>query len=188
MEDGDRFEDGRKEELGLIDPAHLILRGKDAPTDDPKEKGYTHAVSPDPLPHSRGGDMFFLDTRTSLGRRRASAETAGEWRMNAPYGHKGTYTGFKQPGCEVDDPIDLILVASARSGGGPRRKTAYKPWSDRIDQEALEGDEPEQVRGGWEVERYGVIDNVIAGRGDESGWVGRWSDHRAVGVELRKFD
>ncbi|KAG7561964.1 hypothetical protein FFLO_02604 [Filobasidium floriforme] len=135
---------------------------RDAPTDDPREEGYTHAISRDPLPHSKGDDMYFLDTRLILNRRQ-NKHTKG--RMSAPYGHKGTYTGFTHPGCEVDDPIDLVLLAK---------------------DENLMGVHAEDIRGGWEVERYGVIDNVIGGKGDETGWVGRWSDHRAVGVELRK--
>lgn len=133
--------------------------------------------------------MYFLDTRLMLNRRQ-NKHTKG--RMSAPYGHKGTYTGFTHPGCEVDDPIDLVLVASTRSDRRLSRKSVRKqePWSARIgeggEEEDLMKEHAGGIRGGWEVERYGVIDNFIGGRGDETGWVGRWSDHRAVGVELRR--
>lgn len=138
--------------------------------------------------------MYFLDTRLVLDRRRGPARARG-WKLNAAYGHQGTYTGFTRPGCEVDDPIDLVLVASARSGGGAEREetgtetaAASRPGRFRLeeiqDEHGAEDPREEGIRGGWTVERYGVIDNLIAGKGDETGWVGRWSDHRAVGAEL----
>lgn len=43
-----------------------------------------------------------------------------------------------------------------------------------------------EIKGEWEVKRHTVVDNLIAGKGDMSGWTGRWSDHRAVFVEIRR--
>ena len=170
-----------------------MLFHQDAPTDDPKEKGYTHAVSPDPIPHAPTRGLFFLDTRTQLDRRDTTQKQNPRWRPNAPFGPRGTYTDWKQPGCEVDETIDLVLVASARKNGKDvdKRNTGQAPLvlsKDMEDEASKEGengsmDEP-GIRGGWQVRKHGVIDNLIGGKGDESGWIGRWSDHRAVGVEL----
>jgi len=40
-------------------------------------------------------------------------------------------------------------------------------------------------RGGWRTARYACIDNWVE-EGDVDGWVGRWSDHRAVRVVLER--
>jgi hypothetical protein len=40
------------------------------------------------------------------------------------------------------------------------------------------------TRGGLVPTKYVVVDNLLAGRGDIVGWTGRWSDHRAVMVEI----
>ena len=42
----------------------------------------------------------------------------------------------------------------------------------------------EVARGGWKVAKYACVDNFVDG--DSVGWVGRWSDHRAVRVVLNK--
>jgi hypothetical protein len=171
------------------------LRFTDAPTDDPKEKGYAHAVSPDPIPHASSRGLFFLDTRTQLDRRDAAREQNGRWRPNAPFGPRGTYTDWKQPGCEVDETIDLLLVASTRSNGKDvgKRNSDQAPLASTRNSGDKASDVREDdtvyqpgIRGGWQVRKHGVIDNLVGGKGDESGWVGRWSDHRAVGVELTR--
>lgn len=41
-------------------------------------------------------------------------------------------------------------------------------------------------RGGWEVARYACVDNFV--EGDADGWVGRWSDHRAVRATFAKAE
>jgi hypothetical protein len=74
-----------------------------------------------------------------------------------PYGFRETYSGFKKPGDHLATRIDFIMLV----------------------QEGNEG------KGGWEVSRFGVIDNWIEGGVD--GWKGRWSDHRLVRATLRRL-
>lgn len=93
----------------------------------------------------------------------------------------------------MDETIDLVLVASTRSNGkdAEKRHVGQAPLVSASDTEQRRTDRSEDdnledpgIRGGWEVRKHGVIDNLIGGKGDEVGWVGRWSDHRAVAVEL----
>lgn len=74
-----------------------------------------------------------------------------------PYGPVQTYSGFKKPGDRLATRIDFIMLA----------------------QDGKEG------KGGWEVSRFGVVDNWIESSVD--GWTGRWSDHRLVRATLRRL-
>lgn len=77
-----------------------------------------------------------------------------------PYGFKETYSGFKKPGDRSATRIDFVMLAQEGNG--------------------MEG------KGGWEVSRFGVMDNWIEGGVD--GWKGRWSDHRLVRATLSRLD
>lgn len=75
-----------------------------------------------------------------------------------PYGTVETYSGFKKPGDRLATRIDFVMVA----------------------QEGKDG----MGKGGWDVSRFGVIDNWVQNSVD--GWTGRWSDHRLVRTTLRR--
>jgi hypothetical protein len=46
-------------------------------------------------------------------------------------------------------------------------------------------DDGGDLRGGWSIAKYACIDNWIE-EGDIDGWTGRWSDHRAVRITIRR--
>jgi len=104
--------------------------------------------------------LNFFDTYYHLVSRSPSAASNSSILPSAPYGPAGTYTGFSRPGNEVDERIDFVFLAMPDEG-------------DSV------------ARGGYEVVKHAVVDNLIAGKGDYEGWTGRWSDHRAVFVEIR---
>jgi hypothetical protein len=58
---------------------------------------------------------------------------------------------------------------------------------DNVDQRGqVETTDRPVGRGGWEVARYACVDNFV--EGDADGWVGRWSDHRAVRATFAKAE
>jgi len=71
------------------------------------------------------------------------------------------------------------MLASARDPSLASDKSEMR--DDKV--ELVVGDS--DARGGWEVVRYGSIDNWIE-EGDVDGWTGRWSDHRAVRVTIER--
>jgi hypothetical protein len=78
--------------------------------------------------------------------------------QSQPYGSRETYTDFRKPGYHLATRIDFIMIAAEGDTG----------------------------KGGWEVSKFGVIDNWIEDAVD--GWKGRWSDHRLVRATLRRTD
>ena len=78
--------------------------------------------------------------------------------ISQPYGWTETYSGFKKPGDHLATRIDFVMLAAEGKKG----------------------------KGGWEVSRFGVIDNWIEGGVDH--WKGRWSDHRLVRATLKRTD
>lgn len=133
-------------------------------TDDPdspdSEGGYKNITSKEPL--ADGYSYYFLDAFTNLLERNPKRPGV----QSRPYGPLKTYTGFAGPGAERTTRIDFILLA----GPYPHSIPDYQ-------------DRPGLGRGGWSFTQYAVIDNWVE-EGDESGWEGRWSDHRAVRATL----
>lgn len=76
--------------------------------------------------------------------------------QSQPYGFRETYSDFKKPEYHAATRIDFIMLAAEGNEG----------------------------KGGWEVSRFGVVDNWIEGGVD--GWKGRWSDHRLVRATLKR--
>ena len=135
----------------------------------PSEDGYKNITSQKPLPDQLS--FYFLDAYTHLRTRRPTSEatTPIPPRQSAPYGPAHTYTGFSAPGRTRTTRIDFIMLASALT-----------PRNDAAAGERVEG------RGGWEVGQYACVDNWLE-EGDADGWQGRWSDHRAVRVTIRRL-
>jgi len=86
-----------------------------------------------------------------------SLRSPGNLGESQPYGFRETYSGFKKPGDHAATRIDFVMLAADGKEG----------------------------KGGWEVSRFGVIDNWVQGGVD--GWKGRWSDHRLVRATLRRL-
>ncbi|ODN86537.1 hypothetical protein L198_07231 [Cryptococcus wingfieldii CBS 7118] len=128
----------------------------------PEEDGYKNMVSTDPLPNGNAS-YTFLDTYTHLLTSNSSSSSTYGTPQTRPYGPEHTYTGFEAPGYNMTKRIDFVLVGAeldgAQSGSG-------------------------EGRGGWEVVRYGVVDNYV--EGDRDGFDARWSDHRAVRATIAK--
>ena len=100
--------------------------------------------------------IHFMDAFTHLSTR--SSRGSGQ---SQPYGSRETYSDFRKPGYHLATRIDFIMIAT-------------------------EGGESKKGKGGWEVSRFGVVDNWIEDAVD--GWKGRWSDHRLVRATLRRTD
>lgn len=100
----------------------------------------------------------FLDAYTNL--RSRNSDNPGV--QSRPYGPANTWTGFRAPGKEDTTRIDFIMLGT-ESGGVQQQPRAVAPT--------------------WAFTQYAAIDNWIE-EGDESGWAGRWSDHRAVRATL----
>ncbi len=117
-----------------------------------------------PLP-SGGPSLTFSDAYGQLQSRGTKQDSGPHTRPSGPYGPSGTYTDFSRPGSEVDSRIDFVFLADGRTqiGHDTVEKTARPPV----------------------VSKLAVVDNLIAGKGDAAGWTGRWSDHRAVFVEVQ---
>lgn len=132
---------------------------------EPDGGGYRNLTSFHPVP-SRNPSFTFLDSYTHL-RTRSPGDPSPL--QSAPYGPIGTYTDFAKLGVDTDQRIDFIMIAAddrdQDKGGGHGRKA--------------------QARDGWEAVRYLCLDNCFEGK-DASGWQGRWSDHRAVRVALKR--
>lgn len=80
---------------------------------------------------------------------------------NLPFGHFNTYTSFTPPSAN-------------------RMSAAVETRIDFVFMHAS------SWSSGWRALRHGVIDNWIGD--DGRGWRGRWSDHRAVVVQLGKAE
>jgi hypothetical protein len=115
--------------------------------------------------------LQFLDTYRHLVTRCTPYPGSTGILPSAPCGLSGTYTDFSSPGREVDSRIDFIFL------GLQDRRT-----EGNSDQQVTK-----DVRGGYAVIKHAVIDNLLAGQGDYAGWTGRWSDHRAVFVEIQRL-
>jgi hypothetical protein len=137
----------------------IALNGRRPPDSPANEEGYKNMVSRSPLP-SGVPSLNFFDAYYHLASRSPGAVSAGSIVPSAPYGPAGTYTDFSRPGDEKDERIDFVFLATR-------------------------GDDEPVARGVCEVLKHAVVDNLITGRGDYMGWTGRWSDHRAVFVEIR---
>jgi hypothetical protein len=125
----------------------------------PDEDGYKIITSPHPLPIAKPS-LSFIDSFHHLSLR--TTPHTKPPRQSASYGPLHTFTGFAAPGKERDTKrIDFVMIAR----------------SDLTSESA--------ARGGWTTERYACVDNWIE-EGDVDGWVGRWSDHRAVKVVLSR--
>ena len=135
----------------------------------PTEDGYKNITSTKPLPDRPS--FSFLDTYTHLRTRPLSSESTKPIppRQSAPYGPANTYTGFTAPGRTRTMRIDFIMLASASLA-----------TDDAVAAERV------RARGGWEVGQYACVDNWVE-EGDAEGWQGRWSDHRAVRVTIRRL-
>ncbi len=221
-----------------------------------QESGYRNMISPFPLkqtfPNPLTPSFNFIDSlsRHEIAIRSPSSSLGGGTsstglRQTQAYGPRGTYTGFSQPGEEVDGRIDFVFLGldeemveekwkrwkrenpgkglrldeedggmelqdeeeekrddigkregdqwdkqSLRGRKSDRQRRDWWPFGSNDDDEGNKQDKGEldlsdvPVRGGWRVNRYTVRDNLIAGSGDVKGWTGRWSDHRAVVVEI----
>ncbi|ODN86564.1 endonuclease/exonuclease/phosphatase [Cryptococcus wingfieldii CBS 7118] len=131
----------------------------------PEEDGYQNMVSLSPLP-SGNASFTFLDTYTHLLTSTSNSSLSSTYGplQTRPYGPAHTYTGFEAPGYNMTKRIDFILLGAeleeAQQGGG---------WG---------------ARGGWEVSRFGVVENYV--EGDVDGFNARWSDHRAVRATIAK--
>ncbi|KAJ9093405.1 hypothetical protein QFC21_006435 [Naganishia friedmannii] len=151
----------------------------DSPED---EKGYKTLVSLEPLrykiPFFSFQDCYLHlsargDPQRNTGETKAvDAQSFGTICQSASSGPRGTYTGFAPPGQEADERIDVVLLAL-----------------EDITVDESSSKDPDDVitlpaRGGLVPTKYVVVDNLLAGRGDIVGWTGRWSDHRAVMVEI----
>lgn len=171
--------DGKQDDESLV----IWMGDFNADPVEKKEKGYRAAVSKSPLPSSLPG-LYFLNSHNELltrNKKDTSKQPDIGIRQSAPYGPKGTYTGFTRPGCEDDQEIDFILLASTQEDD-EKKSAAHN--DDETERENKEEPIKFPVRGSWTVTRHVTVDNVIPGKGDVSGWIGRWSDHRAVMVEL----
>jgi hypothetical protein len=135
----------------------------------PNEDGYRFITSPHALP-SGAASLTFIDAFTSLSLRNNHSSSIAP-RQSAPYGPLHTYTGFAAPGKERETKrIDFIMLASETNLDNVRGE---------------EERDRSRGRGGWRAVKYACIDNWIE-EGDVDGWVGRWSDHRAVRVVLAR--
>lgn len=130
------------------------------------EDGYRNITSSKPLSNHQKS-LTFLDSYRHL--RIRSSTTTKEVRQSGPYGPEGTWTGFAPPGKNPPSRIDFIMLASDTLPG---------------DQSSGAGGTGEMASGRWEVVRYACLDNYI--EGDQDGWEGRWSDHRAVTAVLER--
>lgn len=135
----------------------------------PEEEGYKHMIG-----RPQRGSVTFCDSRGHLAKRSSDGGESenSEWRPIAPVGPFGTYTdwswstgGHHLPsfGQEQDERIDFVFVDEA----------SLQPYGHGHG-------------GGWQVNRHVVIDNLVAGLDKSPGWKSRWSDHRAVMVELKR--
>lgn len=127
-------------------------------------------------PSSNG--LRFIDSRDHLvTRSMKKLEERSQWRQTGPYGPIGTYTDWHWGGTslnstrEKDERIDFIFLAT---------RTEIRPGVEI----GAEDEEQCLVRGDWEVAKYVVIDNLVPGTTLNDSWKARWSDHRAVLVEL----
>ncbi len=111
--------------------------------------------------------LQFIDTYRHLISRKPTLGSTGIL-PSAPNGLSGTYTGFSRPGDEIDSRIDFIFLGLQDRGSG-------------------EEEDIRDIRGDYGVIKHSVIDNLIAGNGDYAGWTGRWSDHRAIFVEIQRL-
>lgn len=123
----------------------------------PNEDGYVNITSQELVPSGKPA-YIFRDTFTHLDVR-TGLPTA--LRQSAPYGPVRTYTTFGRNATGSDCArIDFVFL-----GEDPNA-------SDK----AIDN------RGRWGATKYACLDNHV--EQDESGWQGRWSDHRAVRVKL----
>lgn len=142
------------------DISYQARRDRADQTDSPtNEAGYGNITSLEPVPSGKPA-YTFSDTYTNLQARSGVPDLP---RQSAPYGPEHTYTSFEAPGASGTGRIDFVFV-----GRSPRDPPA--PSALQV------------ARTGWTGVRYACLDNYI--ERDESGWQGRWSDHRAVRVTL----
>lgn len=130
---------------------------------------------------------FFSDTFINLLLRSSRQRTfANSYLQSAPYGPVGTYTTFGLPEKESHPRIDFIFVAAAALDGA----SGGKVDGDQVTKQAMANQDGvvkggEKGVGGWVATKYAVIENHVED-GDETGWKGRWSDHRILRVEISR--
>ena len=157
------------------------------------EDGYKNITSPLPLP-SNLPSLSFIDSYHALESRGPDGPNQGF--QSGVYGPKTTYSGFTRPGKTATARIDFVMLARKRLAShfeqdvlGWERLCAITPARpDKIDKDherRCSSPDREETRGDWKMIRYAVIDNFIE-EGDETGWFGRWSDHRAVRVTIQR--
>lgn len=124
----------------------------------PEEDGYKIMIGP-----PTSGLLSFVDTRGHL----TTQALDGSWGPTGPVGPFGTYTDW------------------AWGAGGYHLPSGSTEKDERIDFVFAAQDGP-SLRDAWQVTRHVVIDNLVAGLDKSPVWHSRWSDHRAVLVELKR--
>lgn len=142
----------------------------------PEEEGYKNITSLTRLTHHTPS-FTFLDSHVHLRTRQSSSIPSGSSppRQSGPYGPLHTFTGFTAPGRTSTSRIDFVMLVAEAS----------PTMASHGESEAEKRTAARRGRGGWEVTQYACVDNWIE-EGDVSGWQGRWSDHRAVKVTIRR--